>query len=65
LLARRLENVGVAYKWGGLDTPAGFDAGIKQAKPRAMFTPERAAARRVVTPPSVSIAPGLFAGVGN
>ena len=26
------ENVGVTYKWGGLDTPASFDAGIKAGK---------------------------------
>jgi len=26
------ENIGVAYKWGGLDTPASFDAGIKAGK---------------------------------
>jgi hypothetical protein len=26
------ENVGVAYKWGGLDTPETFDAGIKTGK---------------------------------
>ncbi|HET9800719.1 MAG TPA: hypothetical protein VFP82_03445 [Chthoniobacterales bacterium] len=26
------ENVGVAYKWGGDDTPASFDAGIKAGK---------------------------------
>jgi hypothetical protein len=25
-------NVGVAYKWGGLDTPASFDAGLKAGK---------------------------------
>lgn len=26
------ENIGVAYKWGGLDTPATFDAGIRAGK---------------------------------
>lgn len=26
------ENIGVAYKWGGDDTPASFDAGIKAGK---------------------------------
>jgi hypothetical protein len=26
------DNVGVAYKWGGLDTPESFDAGIKSGK---------------------------------
>jgi hypothetical protein len=26
------ENIGVAYKWGGNDTPATFDAGLKQGK---------------------------------
>lgn len=26
------ENIGVAYKWGGLDTPASFDAGIRAGK---------------------------------
>lgn len=26
------ENIGVAYKWGGVDTPATFDAGIREGK---------------------------------
>jgi len=26
------ENVGVAYKWGGVDTPASFDSGIRAGK---------------------------------
>lgn len=26
------DNIGVAYKWGGLDTPETFDAGIRAAK---------------------------------
>jgi hypothetical protein len=26
------ENIGVAYKWGGLDTPESFDAGIRAGK---------------------------------
>lgn len=26
------ENVGVAYKWGGVDTPASFDSGIRSGK---------------------------------
>lgn len=26
------ENIGVAYKWGGVDTPATFDAGIRAGK---------------------------------
>lgn len=26
------ENIGVAYKWGGIDTPASFDAGVKAGK---------------------------------
>lgn len=26
------ENIGVAYKWGGLDTPVTFDAGIRAGK---------------------------------
>lgn len=26
------ENIGVAYKWGGVDTPATFDAGIRDGK---------------------------------
>ena len=26
------KNIGVAYKWGGYDTPASFDAGIKAGK---------------------------------
>lgn len=27
-----MENIGVAYKWGGLDTPATFDAGVRAGK---------------------------------
>ena len=26
------ENIGVAYKWGGVDTPASFDSGIRAGK---------------------------------
>jgi hypothetical protein len=26
------DNIGIAYKWGGLDTPESFDAGIKAGK---------------------------------
>jgi hypothetical protein len=26
------ENIGIAYKWGGVDTPATFDAGIRNGK---------------------------------
>jgi hypothetical protein len=26
------ENIGIAYKWGGVDTPATFDAGIREGK---------------------------------
>ncbi len=36
------ENIGVAYKWGGLDTPASFDAGIKAGKAAGdIYTPEK------------------------
>jgi hypothetical protein len=36
------ENTGVAYKWGGLDTPATFDAGIKAGKAAGdVYTPEK------------------------
>ena len=36
------DNVGVAYKWGGLDTPESFDAGIKSGKAAGdVCTPEK------------------------
>ena len=36
------DNVGVAYKWGGLDTPESFDAGIKSGKAAGdVYTPEK------------------------
>ena len=36
------DNVGVAYKWGGNDTPASFDGGIKQGKaPGDVYTAEK------------------------
>ena len=37
-----LDNVGVAYKWGGLDTPESFDAGIRSGKAAGdVYTPEK------------------------
>jgi hypothetical protein len=36
------DNVGVAYKWGGLDTPESFDAGLKSGKAAGdVYTPEK------------------------
>jgi hypothetical protein len=36
------ENIGVAYKWGGTDTPESFDAGIKTGKAAGdVYTPEK------------------------
>ncbi len=36
------ENSGVAYKWGGLDTPQSFDAGIRAGKAAGdVYTPEK------------------------
>ena len=36
------ENLGVAYKWGGTDTPVTFDAGIKAGKAAGdVYTPEK------------------------
>jgi hypothetical protein len=36
------ENTGVAYKWGGLDTPMSFDAGVRAGKPAGdVYTPEK------------------------
>jgi hypothetical protein len=36
------ENVGVAYKWGGDDTPASFDLGIRAGKAAGdVYTPEK------------------------
>lgn len=36
------ENIGLAYKWGGNDTPATFDAGIKAGKAAGdVFTPQK------------------------
>jgi hypothetical protein len=37
-----MENIGVAYKWGGTDTLATFDAGIKAGKAAGdVYTPEK------------------------
>lgn len=36
------ENIGVAYKWGGLDTPESFDAGIRAGKAAGdVYTPQK------------------------
>lgn len=36
------DNVGVAYKWGGDDTPASFDLGIRSGKAAGdVYTPEK------------------------
>jgi hypothetical protein len=36
------ENTGVAYKWGGLDTPVSFDSGVRAGKPAGdVYTPEK------------------------
>lgn len=36
------DNVGIAYKWGGLDTPQSFDAGIEKGKAAGdVYTPEK------------------------
>jgi hypothetical protein len=36
------DNIGVAYKWGGLDTPETFDAGIRAGKAAGdIYTPEK------------------------
>ncbi len=37
-----VDNIGVAYKWGGLDTPESFDAGIRAGKAAGdVYTPEK------------------------
>ncbi len=36
------ENVGVPYKWGGFDTPAAFDAGVRAGRPAGdLYTAEK------------------------
>lgn len=36
------ENIGVAYKWGGLDTPESFDAGIRAGRAAGdVYTPAK------------------------
>ncbi|MEA3211545.1 MAG: hypothetical protein QOE70_4602 [Chthoniobacter sp.] len=36
------ENLGVAYKWGGFDTPSTFDAGLRAGKAAGdVYTPEK------------------------
>ncbi len=36
------DNIGVAYKWGGLDTPESFDAGVRAGKAAGdVYTPEK------------------------
>jgi hypothetical protein len=36
------DNIGVAYKWGGLDTPESFDAGLQKGKAAGdVYTPEK------------------------
>lgn len=36
------ENVGVAYKWGGFDTPSAFDTGVRAGKAAGdVYTPEK------------------------
>jgi hypothetical protein len=36
------DNIGVAYKWGGLDTPESFDVGLQKGKAAGdVYTPEK------------------------